>query len=131
MKGQLFTCVLLVAVIACDKGSGVAGGSGGPRDGVVAAWKAGGLSPSALTAASVPAVGKDCQSGTVGAIDVLLCVYPTAAEAKAAEDAGLTWVGDTTGAAQASGTVLIAISDRRKSDPSGRTINQLMKLAPK
>ncbi|MBA3457888.1 MAG: hypothetical protein H0T42_32700 [Deltaproteobacteria bacterium] len=129
MTPRLVSCVLLVAAIACDKGGGAAGN--GPRDAVLAAWKKGGQSPSALTAASVPAVGKDCQSGTVGAIDVLLCVYPTAADAKAAEDAGLTWVGDTTGAAQASGTVLIAISDRRKSDPSGRTINQLMKLAPK
>ena len=53
------------------------------------------------------------------------------AEAKAAEDAGLVWVGETTGAAQARGTLLIAAADRRKSDPSGRTINQLMKLAPK
>src|SRR5687767_12756129 len=123
MRARVLSCVLLVAAIGCDKGGGAAGG-GGPRDAVIAAWKKGGLTPSPLTAATVP-VGKDCQTGTVGAIDVLLCVYPTAADAKAAEDAALVWVGDTTGAAQASGTVLIAISDRRKSDPSGRTINQL------
>lgn len=121
---------LLVVLIgfgfACDKApTGAAA-----RDAVIAAWKEGGLSPSPLTAATVP-VGKDCQSGTVGAIDVLVCVYPTEAEAKAAEDAGLAWVGDTTGAAQARRTVLVAAADRRKSDPSGRTINQLMKLAPK
>jgi len=128
MRARILSCVLLVAAIACDKG-GDAGG-GGSRDAVIAAWKKGGLSPSPLTAASVD-VGKDCQTGTVGAIDVLLCVYPTADDAKKAEEAGLAWVGDTTGSAQASGTVLIAISDRRKSDPSGRTINQLMKLAPK
>jgi hypothetical protein len=30
---------------------------------------------------------------------------------------------------QASGKVLVAASDRRKADPSGRTINQLMKLS--
>lgn len=126
MTARLLSCVLLVAAIACDKG----GGGAGSRDAVIAAWKKGGLTPSAFTAATVT-VGKDCQTGTVGAIDVLLCVYPTAAEATAAEEAGLAWVGDTTGSAQASGTVLIAISDRRKSDPSGRTINQLMKLAPK
>jgi hypothetical protein len=65
----------------------------------------------------------------VGAIDVLLCVYPSPEEAKAAEEPGLAWVGETTGAAQAHGTVLVGIADRRKSDPSGRTINQLMKLA--
>jgi hypothetical protein len=127
MRGRILSCVLLVAAIACDKGGGAADGS---RDAVIAAWKKGGLTPSPFTVASVP-VGKDCQSGTVGAIDVLLCVYPSPAEAKAAEEAGLVWVGDTTGAAQVAGSVLIAISDRRKTDPSGRTINQLMKLAPK
>ena len=129
MTARILSSVLLVAAIACDKGGGAAGGAGA-RDDAIAAWKKGGLSPSPFTAATVT-VGKDCQTGTVGAIDVLLCVYPTADEAKKAEEAGLAWVGDTTGAAQASGTTLIAISDRRKSDPSGRTINQLMKLAPK
>jgi hypothetical protein len=83
-----------------------------------------------MTAASVT-FGTDCQSGTVGGVDVLLCVYPTPAEAKAAEDAGLGWVGAATGFSQAKGTVLIATADRRKTDPSGRTINQLSKLAPK
>jgi len=50
-------------------------------------------------------------------------------EAKTAEAKGLEWVGEATGMAQASGKVLVAASDRRKSDPSGRTINQLMKLS--
>lgn len=117
----------------CDKGKGGAGGGTSldpSRAALLDAWKKGGLTPSPLTAAQTT-VGKDCQSGTVGAVDVLICVYPTAADAKTAEDAGLAWVGDTTGAAQAHGTLLVAAADRRKSDPSGRTINQLMKLAPK
>jgi hypothetical protein len=130
MEAPVMRLAMLVVVLAaCGKGDGAATAGGNPRDNVVAAWKKGGLTPSPLTAATV-SVGKDCQSGTVGAIDVLLCVYPTAADAKAAEDAGLAWVADTTGAAKASGTVLIAVADRRKSDPSGRTINQLLKLAP-
>ena len=134
MRARFLACVLLV-VTACGKGDGAAGGSGGgdgggPRDAVIAAWKKGGLTPSAFTVANV-SVGKDCQSGTVGGIDVLLCVYPTAVEAKAAADNGYAWVGEGTGTVQPSGTVLIGIADRRKSDPSGRTINQLMKLAPK
>ena len=128
MTPRLLSCLLLVAAIACDKGASA--GGAGSRDAVIAAWKKGGLSPSPFTPATVT-FGKDCQAGTVGAIDVLLCVYPTVAEAKAAEESGLAWVGETTGSAQAAGTVLVAISDRRKSDPSGRTINQLMKLAPK
>lgn len=133
--------LLVVALAACSKSEGFAGGSDkaaasptegedGPRAEVLAAWKKGGLTPSPLTPAQVP-VGKDCQTGTVGAVDVLLCVFPSNAEAKAAEDAGLGWVGDTTGAAQASGKVLVAVADRRKADPSGRTINQMLKLAPR
>lgn len=134
--------LLVVALAACSKSEGFSGtdnsksaaapaeGDEGPRADVLAAWRKGGLSPSPLTPAQVP-VGKDCQTGTVGAVDVLLCVFPSNAEAKAAEDAGLGWVGDTTGAAQASGKVLVAVADRRKSDPSGRTINQMLKLAPR
>lgn len=116
---------LLACTAACDKEGA---GSSDPRAKVVAAWKAAELAPSALTPATV-SVGQDCQSGTVGTIDVLLCVYPSPDEAKTAEEPGLAWVGETTGAAQAYGTVLVAIADRNKSDPSGRTINQLMKLA--
>ncbi len=126
--------LFLLATAACGKSDGsspnLGGSSAGPRDAVLEAWKKGGLTPSPMTAASV-AVGKDCQSGTVGAVDALLCVYPSAADAKSAEEAGLAWVGDTTGASQASGSVLIVVADRRKSDPSGRTINQMMKLAPR
>jgi hypothetical protein len=136
----LHLVVLLGALAACSKSEGFAGGGDkaaasptegddGPRADVLAAWKKGGLTPSAMTPAQVP-VGKDCQTGTVGAVDVLLCVFPSNAEAKAAEDAGLGWVGDTTGAAQAAGKVLVAVADRRKADPSGRTINQMLKLAP-
>lgn len=132
----------LLVLAACGKsdGAGAAGtgigsstlaaATAGPRDAVIEAWKKGGLTPSPLTPASV-AVGTDCQSGTVGALDVLLCVYPSKDEAKKAEDAGLGWVGEATGAAQAAGPVLVVVADRRKGDPSGRTINQIMKLAPR
>ena len=131
--------ILVLALAACGKsdGGGSAAGSNapggaasGPREALLDAWKKGGLTPSPLTPASV-AVGTDCQSGTVGALDVLLCVFPSKAEAKQAEDAGLGWVGDATGASQAAGPVLVVVADRRKGDPSGRTINQMMKLAPR
>ena len=135
--------LLIAALAACGKSEGFSGNGDnkaaasttegaetGPRADVLDAWKKGGLTVSPLTVASV-AVGKDCQTGTVGAVDVLLCVFPSKAEAKAAEDAGLGWVGDTTGTSQAYGVVLVAVADRRKADPSGRTINQMMKLAPR
>ena len=118
--------LLLLLVVGCHKQSGPTS-----RDGVIAAWKKGGLEPSAFTAAQQPDIGKDCASGTVNKLDVLVCTYATAQEAKAAEDAGLKWVGDTTGASRAQGETLIVVADRKKADPSGRTINQVVTLPAK
>ncbi len=131
--------LVVLALVGCSKddtsavGNAAASaveGESGPRADLVDAWKKGGLTLSALQPAKA-SFGTDCKAGTVGAIDVLVCVYPSAKEAKAAEDAALTWVGDTTGAAQAHGSMVIAVADRKKSDPNGKTINQLLKLAPK
>jgi hypothetical protein len=119
--------LVVLALVACSKSDNKAGGA---RDAVVDAWKAGKLTVSPLAPATVT-FGKDCQSGTVESIEVLLCNFPTPAEAKAAEDAGLSWIGAATGASQAHGAALVVLADRKKADPSGRTINQLMKLAPK
>lgn len=126
---RLLFILSVAALAACGKGGG-AGKAGNARDAVLDAWKAAKLTPSALTPAPV-AFAKDCQSGTVENVDVLLCSFATPADAKAAEDQGLAWVGSATGASQAHGAALIVLADRKKADPSGRTINQLMKLAPK
>lgn len=117
--------ILIALVCACGKGSGAAGGG---TDAVLDAWKKGGLDPSAFTPATTN-VGKDCKSGTVNKVDVLVCTFGSADEAKKAADAGLQWVGDTTGASQVKGSLLISVADRRKADPSGKTINQIFKLA--
>lgn len=99
------------------------------RDALVAAWKKGGLDVSAFTKAKTD-VGKDCTTGTVGKVDVLVCAYGTEADAKTAADPGLAWVGDTTGASRAKGTLVIAVADRKSADPHGTTIEQIYKLAP-
>lgn len=128
---SILAIAAIVAIVGCNKADELSGKTGSAaRDAVLAAWSKAGLTPSAMTPATV-AFAKDCQSGTVGAVDMLVCVFPSPEEAKAAEDAGLTWVGDTTGASQAHGAALIVVADRRKSDPSGRTINQMMKLGAK
>lgn len=118
--------LVIVMVVACSKANK------GPssRDGVIAAWKKGGLEPSAFTPAKTD-VGKDCATGTINKLDVLVCTYPTAQDAKAAEDAGLQWVGDTTGASRAQGETLIVVADRHKADPNGKTINQIVTLPAK
>ena len=118
--------LITIALVACSNGKS------GPtsRDGVVDAWKKGGLEPSPLTEAKTD-VGKKCSSGTVNKVDVLVCEFDSEADAKAAEEKGLAWVGDTTGASKAQGEMLIVVADRRKADPSGRTINQLITLPAK
>lgn len=128
----LAAAALAAATAGCSKDEGKGGApanapSASSRDGVLETWRKGGLAPSAFTAATV-AFAKDCQSGTVNGIDVLVCELPSEAEAKAAEEPGLQWVGETTGIARAAGKLLIAAADRRKADPSGRTLNQLTKL---
>jgi hypothetical protein len=123
--------ILILALASCSKDDGTGRGAASgelTRERVVEAWKKGGLVPSPLTAATVP-IGSDCASGTVNGVDVVVCEYATPDAAKAAEPKGLEWVGEATGMSQASGKVLVAASDRRKSDPSGRTINSLMKLS--
>lgn len=124
MRFALVTVAVVGFVAACGSGGN------GSRDALIAAWKAGGLAPSAFTAVKDSPVGKDCQAGTVNNVDVMVCSYPSADAAKAAQDLGLKWVGDTTGIATPKGSLLIVAADRKKSDPKGDTINKLVKLAP-
>jgi hypothetical protein len=121
---RIALALLLVAACSKDKS--------GPssRDGVVAAWKKGGLEPSELKPVKSD-VGKDCAQGTVNKLDVLVCTFATEAEAKAAEDKGYAWVGDTTGASKALSEQLVVVADRKKADPQGRVINQLLTLPAK
>lgn len=114
--------LIALALAACSKEKGATS-----RDGVVAAWKKGGLETSKLEAAKTD-VGSDCASGTVAKLDVLVCTFKSAKEAKDAEDKGLTWVGDNTGASKAQGEMLIVVADRKKVDPHGKVINQVITL---
>jgi hypothetical protein len=117
--------LIALAAVACSKGGGATS-----RDGVVESWKKGGLEPSALTATKTN-VGKDCATGTVNKIDVLVCTFASDKEAKEAEDRGLEWVGDNTGASKAQGEMLIVVADRKKVDPNGKVIHQLITLPAK
>src|SRR5690242_16138463 len=119
--------LLLITIVAaaCSKEKGATS-----RDGVVEAWKKGGLEPSALTAAKT-SVGTDCASGTVSKLDVLVCTFKSEKEAKEAEDKGLEWVGDNTGASKAQGEMLIVVADRKKVDAQGKVINQVITLPAK
>jgi hypothetical protein len=109
--------------------SGLAGGAPGPgMDALLKSWGDAKLQVSAFAAVDgKPYAGGACQGGTVSGVDVVLCGYPDAKAAQAAEAAGTAAVGETTGAAVSRDNTLLVVADRRKADPSGRTINQLTK----
>jgi hypothetical protein len=138
--------VLVLALGACDKDEGVTSdpgtaGSGvapkvvvvepdsPPRAALVGAWKTAGLILTDVKSST--AFGKDCKAGTVNKVEVVVCDLGSADEAKKAEAAGLAWVGNTTGAAWVSGSMVIAVADRKQADVNGKTINRLMKSTPK
>jgi hypothetical protein len=125
--------VLLIGIIAAVAGkSGAKPSISSPppaeAPAVLDTWKQAGLTLSAFTPADGKAVGGECQSGTVGGVDVELCNFSDASAAKKAEERGLSVVGETTGVSISQGSMLLIAADRRKADPSGRTINQIAKL---
>src|SRR5438128_1139118 len=106
--------VILIGIIAAISGrSGakpavsISGPPPAAAPAVLDTWKQAGLTVSAFTPADGKALGGDCQSGTVGGVDVELCSYPDAASAKKAEDRGLVVVGETTGVSLAQGQMLL------------------------
>jgi hypothetical protein len=123
MRSALLIGLALLAAGACGKDKkGVSS-----KDGVLDAWKKGGLEPSKLEPTKSD-VGKDCAKGTVNKLDVLVCEFASEKDAAAAEDAGLAWVGDTTGVSKAVDKMLIVVADRKKADVNGKVMNQLITL---
>jgi len=118
----LAIAAVAAALTACDKAPAA-------PDAVLDGWKKAGLQVSAFTAAQGAGLGGGtCQSGTVNVVDVTLCHYADEKAAKAAEEAGLATVGDATGVSIAQGKMLLVVADRRKADPSGKTIDQVTKV---
>ncbi len=119
------TCALaLVALAACSDDKVAA--KERPAEQLVAAWRKAGLEVSAMAAANPkPFAAETCQAGTVNGVDVVLCDYDSGEDATAAEDLGLGTLTGVTGAALAKGSRLLVVADRRKVDPSGRTIDAI------
>ena len=126
MNRTMQLALVLAAVAAgCEKSSSAPVG----RSQIVLAWTQAGLKVGELKKSEGTAVGSDdCQAGTVEGLEITLCTYPTAKDAVLAEDKGLAWVGDATGASIAQGPSLLVVVDRAKSDPTGRTIDKLTKV---
>jgi hypothetical protein len=123
-------CALLLFA-GCGEDQAQASGKGPAPDdeALIAAWKKAGLEVSAFTTAdAAPYSAQACRAGTVGGIDVTVCSYDTGEDAAAAQDPTLALL-EKTGAPTASaiprGKSLLIVSDKRKADPSGRTIQAI------
>ncbi|HUQ07754.1 MAG TPA: hypothetical protein VM261_34910 [Kofleriaceae bacterium] len=123
--------LLLLVLAACDEDKAQAKGSGPPPndDALIAAWKKAGLEVSPFTDAdAAPYSAQSCRAGTVGGVDVVVCSYDTGEDASAAQDPALALLeksGATTASALARGKKLLVVTDKRKADPTGRSINAI------
>ncbi len=95
---------------------------------VVKAWQNAGLTAPEFTSRKEALGDGTCWSGSVAGMDTVLCQYKDRPTARAARKAGLAFVGNTTGVAIDAGVWLLAVSDRKGADPSGKTINQISKI---
>jgi len=129
--GAFLLVVVLLASRGCgDKSDKQAGGvAPASFDDLEDGWKAAGLSPGGFAAIDGQALGNgQCKAGAVNGLDVTVCEYPSPAAAEAAKPSGLAAVGAVTGAAIVAGKRLLVVADRKKADPSGRSIDKLIKV---
>jgi len=126
--GAFLLVVVLLASRGCgdDKDKGEAPASFSDlEDG----WKAAGLSPGGFAPIDGQAFGNgQCKTGAVNGLDVTVCEYSSPAFAETAKPSGLAVVGAATGAAVVAGKRMLVVADRKKTDPSGRSIDKLIKV---
>lgn len=122
-RARLLPGLLLAALLglaACEEASS------GATDGIVEGWRKAGLTPTAFAKLEDEGLkpGK-CQQGKVDGVAVVLCEYADAAAAHAAQNTGLSHVGEATGLALAADKLLLIVSDPDKGDPAGEKINKI------
>jgi hypothetical protein len=92
-------------------------------------WKNAGLSPGGFAPIDGQSLGNgQCSAGAVNGLDVTVCGYASPELATASRGAGLAQVGSATGAAVVAGQRMLVVADRKKADPSGRSIDKLIKV---
>jgi hypothetical protein len=105
-----------------------AAGCSSPADSVTKAWKGAGHTVTDLKPAEKELAGGKCSAGAADGLDVTLCEYGDAEAAKKAEEAGFELVGKVVGTSVAAGKMVLVVADTRKEDPSGRRLNELVKV---
>jgi hypothetical protein len=121
-----FALVAATFVVGCSKDKKSAGAPASSVDGLLTQLKSAGLSPGPFAPVEVPTLGSGkCQRGDVSGVEVTVCTYAEAAQAKKAAAAGLGLVGDNTGASLDQGTLLLVVADRKNVDKDGKKIDQI------
>jgi hypothetical protein len=101
---------------------------GSPIEKVQDAWKKAGHEVSELKPVETRIAGGTCSAGTVAGFEATLCEFENETKATQAQANGLEVVADNVGASIAAGKMLLVVADRRKSDPTGRKLNEIIKV---
>ncbi len=87
-----------------------------------AGWKASALGPMEPGKMSA----QSCVGGTLAGLDAMLCEYGAAEAVLRGKKAAETWVGNAvTGVALSNGRTVLALADRTRSDPTGKSIHEI------
>jgi hypothetical protein len=133
--------LLLLAGASCKKSTPPAPGATTPpaahvpgtphTDEVLTAWRNAGLAPEGFVSIQPTSYGATyCEHGTVGAVDTVVCEYAsdealTAGIQQVKE--GWTRVDVHTGVILQAKRTTMAVVDRERREPSGKTISQMVK----
>lgn len=67
-----------------------------------------------------------CEQAQPGGVDAILCEYGSAEAVALGKKAGDEWVGQAvTGVVLVNGNTVLALADRNRADPNGKTIHKL------
>lgn len=117
---MILATALACAAFGCEKSENEA------HDRVISAWQKAGMMTTPLASLEEPQLAPgDCQRTTVDGLPVVLCRYADAASARAAQKAGLAYVGAATGLSLAAGGNLLILIDQEQKDPMGKKINAI------
>ncbi|MBI4512160.1 MAG: hypothetical protein HY698_21180 [Deltaproteobacteria bacterium] len=124
MRTLIITIAVMVLASGCSRDGKKAGDRPGAVAGVLVAWKLAGLEPKGFQKVDSLEGGR-CERGSVGEIETTLCAFHDEETARKAQAAGLSAIGDVTGASLAEGKLLLVVADRKRADPSGRRLNEI------
>jgi hypothetical protein len=99
-----------------------------PVEKVQDAWKEAGHDVGELKPVEIKIAGGKCSSGMVAGFEATLCEFENETSATQAQANGLEVVAKDVGASIAAGKLLLVVADRRKTDPTGRKLNEVIKL---